>query len=317
MNPENFAEWVRRLGHRVVRTESSYWVNAESHIFQAFPYHWVISPSEKELHDLIKSEGVLALRYSTPLDAPQGCASYHVALDDPGYSLETLDKRSRQNVRHGLKNCTVQPISFERLAEDGWLLELDTEDRQKRHSSHTREEWHRRCLAAADIPGFEAWGALVDGALVASLLTFQMGDCCEMLSQQSHRKCLRQRVNNALTYTVTREMMQRPGIRSVFYTIQSLDAPASVDEFKIRMGYRAIPLRQRVVFHPWVAPFANPTSYLALKHLRRIFPQDYRLAKGSGMLRFYIQGKQPLEEQPRPEILAVETDPGALMDQDI
>lgn len=303
MNPENFAEWMRRLGHRVVRTESSYWVEAEPHIFQAFPYHWVISPSEKELRDLIKSAGAFALRYSTPLNAPQGCASYHIVLDDPGYSLETLDKRSRQNVRIGLKNSTIQPISFEQLAEDGWLLEQDTEDRQKRHSNHTREEWRRRCIAASDIPGFEAWGAMLDGALVATLMTFQMGDCCEMLSQQSHRICLKHRINNALTYTVTREMLQRPQIRSVFYTLQSLDAPASVDEFKIRMGYRVIPLRQRVVFHPWLAPFANPTSYLMLKHLRRIFPQDYRLAKGSGMLRFNIQGKEPLEKQAWPSIL--------------
>lgn len=314
MNPENFAEWLRRLGHRVVRTESSYWFDAESHIFQAFPYHWVISPSEKELRDLIKAEGALALRYSTPLDAPQGCASYHIILDDPNYSLGTLDKRSRQNVRIGLKNCVVQPISFAQLAEDGWLLEQDTEDRQKRHSSHTREEWRRRCLAAADIPGFEAWGAIVEGRLVASLMTFQMGDCCEMLSQQSHRTCLKQRVNNALTFTVTREMMQRPGIRSVFYTIQSLDAPPSVDEFKIRMGYRAIPLRQRVVFHPLLEPFANPVSYLVLKHLRRLFPKDYRLAKGSGMLRFNIQGRQLLEKQLRPHMLDEETDSSALID---
>ncbi len=303
MNPENFAEWLRRLGHRVVRTESSYWFDVEPHVFQAFPYHWCISPSDEELRSLIKAERLLALRYSAPLLAPVGCLSYHIVLDDPGYSLEKLDKRSRQNVRIGLKNCVVQSIPFEQFAEEGWVLESDTENRQNRHSHFTRRSWRQRCMAAADLPGFEVWGALSAGRLVASLFTFQMDDCCEMLSQQSLRSTLKQRVNNALTYIVSHEMMRRPGIRSIFYTLQSLDAPGSVDEFKMRMGYRAIPVRQRVVIHQWLEPLVNPVSYRILEQIRRLLPRDYRLAKGSGMLRLFIQGKRPLDEQPWPEIL--------------
>ena len=46
LNAENFSRWQLRQGHDVILSESSFWYEASSHVFQAFPYHWVISPTE-------------------------------------------------------------------------------------------------------------------------------------------------------------------------------------------------------------------------------------------------------------------------------
>jgi hypothetical protein len=178
--------------------------------------------------------------------------------------------------------------------------------------SHSQSDWERRCLAAADLPGFEAWGALVDGQLAASLLTFQMEDWCEMLYQQCHREHLNDRVNNALTYVVTQTMLQRPGIQAVFYALHSLDAPASVDEFKFRMGFRARPVRQRVVFHPWLEPLASGQLHGVANRLLQRDPSSAFYAKAEGMMRFYLQGKRPLNEQALPECL----DPAKVMKEE-
>lgn len=303
MSDEIFAEWLRRQGHSVVRTASSYWYEASPRVYQAFPYHWLIQPTEEELSSFLCQKRGMALRYSTPVDSPLGCISYHAIYYEPSYALDDLDRRARQNVRKGLNNCRVEPISFERLAEDGWLLEWDTASRQGRQLTISEENWRRRYLTAADLPGFEAWGALVDGRLVASLLTFQMEDCCEMISQQCHRDYLNARVNNALSFVVTQEMVNRTGIRSVFYSLQSLDAPASVDNFKFRMGYTAKPVRQRVVFHPWLEPFTNSLSHGIVARLLRRDPGNHILAKAEGMLRFHLNGKRPLNGQDWPECL--------------
>ncbi|MEO0248204.1 MAG: hypothetical protein ABIN58_01425 [candidate division WOR-3 bacterium] len=303
MNADVFAEWLRRNGHLVVRTESSYWFDAGPRVLQAFPYHWVIKPSPQELRALLLGKGIVALRYSTPVDAPAGCISYHAVYEQPDYTLETLDRRSRQNVRTGLRNCRVEPISFERYARDGWLLELDTQDRQGRHTRQREEEWRRQCLTARELPGFEVWGALVDGSLAASLLTFKMGDCCEMILQQCHRQYLNARVNNALTFVVTQTMISRPTIKSVFYALHSLDAPCSVDEFKFRMGYTAKPVRQCVVFHPWLRPLANDFAHSATVRLLRCYPGNRALAKAEGVLRFHLQGRRSLDAQDWPECL--------------
>jgi len=303
MNADIFAEWFRRQGYRVVRTPSSYWYEVSPRVYQAFPYHWVMQPPEDELSRFLRQNRAIGLRYSTSVDRPLGCISYHAVYDQPSYTLDGLDRRSRQNIRSGLKNCRVELISFERLAKDGWSLEKDTLDRQGRHVNLKEETWRQRCMAAADLPGFEAWGALVDGRLAASLLTFQMEDCCEMISQQCHRDYLRERVNNALSFVVTQTMVSRTNIRSIFYALHSLDAPASVDEFKFRMGYTTKPVRQRVVFHPWLALFFNRASHATVKQLLRRYPGHPTLAKAEGMLRFYLEGKRPLNEQNWPECL--------------
>jgi hypothetical protein len=306
MNVETFAEWLRRQGHRVYQTESSYWYDAGPRVLQAFPYHWLIQPTEQEIRKLLLGKGIVSLRYSTPVESPVGCISYHAVYDEPQYTLEGLERRSRQNVRTGLKNCQVEPISLKRLAEEGWNLELDTVSRQGRRPSMTKDAWQQRYMAAADLPGFEAWGALVEGQLAAALLSFQMEDCCELLTQQCHNDYLNARINNALSFVVTQTMVNRPSIRSIFYTLQSLDAPPSVDEFKFRMGYKAKPVRQRVVFHPWCQLFANRFVHHALIRLLQHDSANPKLAKAEGVLRFNLQGKLPLREQNWPEFLAPE-----------
>jgi hypothetical protein len=303
MNAEIFSEWLRRQGLIVVKTSSSYWYEASPRVYQAFPYHWLIQPTENELLDILRQNRAIALRYSAPFDTNPGCVSYHAIYAKSSYTLDGLDRRSRQNIRKGLKNCRVEPISLRRLAEDGWRLEMDTANRQGRKITMNERSWQKRYLSAADLQGFEAWGALIDDRLVASLFTFQMEDCCEMLSQQCHGDYLKVRVNNALSFVVTRTMIERPGIRSVFYSLESLDAPPSVDQFKFRMGYAAKPVRQRAIFHPLLAPVLNKASYAILKRLRELRPDNPFLSKANGMLRFYLEGRYLPTEQDWPECL--------------
>ena len=303
MNADLFAEWLRRQGHRVLRTVSSYWTNQGPHTYQAFPYHWVIMPSDDELLRFMRHHRAVGLRYSAPLEGLVGSPSYHAVYEGPSYGYDSLGKWARKNVRRGLRNCSVEPLAFERLADEGWALQVDTLDRQGRRLEVTREAWSQRCLSAVGLPGFEAWGALVNGRLAASVITFQMDDCCYMLYQQSLREYLSEHVNNALSFVVTRTMMNRPDIRSILYGLHSLDAPASVDRFKFRMGYAAKPVRQRVVFHPWLRPLVNGASHTMLGRLLRWRPGNPTLAKAEGMVRFYLEGKRPLQVQNWPEPL--------------
>ncbi|MGA7579044.1 MAG: hypothetical protein ACLQUW_13855 [Desulfobaccales bacterium] len=303
MNAEIFAEWFRRQGYQVARTESSYWVNLGKRVYQAFPYHWLIQPAEAELQEFIQSQKALALRYSTLLEAPVGCLSYHATYDNPSYDLNNLGKWARKNVRRGLKNCEIEEISLSRLAGEGWQLQVDTLDRQGRKVPMSARRWGHLCLSMVDLSGFKAWGAMVQGELAASVVTFQMDDCAYMLYQQCQRRYIQDHVNNALSFTVTKWLVEQKAIRSILYGLHSLDAPASVDEFKFRMGYVPKPVRQRVVFHPSIQPVINRLSHALVRNLLKLTPGNPTLGKAEGMLRFYLEGLRPLEEQNCPEIL--------------
>jgi len=108
-------------------------------------------------------------------------------------------------------------------------------------------------------------------------------------------------VNNALTYSFTKEVLTRPAINQVFYGLHSLDADERLDKFKFRMGYIAKPVRQRVVFNRWMQLLLNRTSYRVLRAARHRWPTQATLAKAEGMARFYLEGKKPLAEQVWPE----------------
>jgi hypothetical protein len=294
---ESFAEWMRRQGYSVVRTTSSYWVELAPHIYQAFPYHWLIQPEDTELRQMVQNSKAIALRYSAPVESAEGSISYHVFYEGSEYAMSGLPKKARYDVRKGLRHVEIQPISFSRLATEGWPLRCDTLERQGRIGAENQAWWFNLCTSTEGLPGFEAWGAMSDGDLVASLLVYTSDDCCSILYQQSRTRHLSNGVNNALVYRFTNEVLKRPGIKRIFYGLHSLDAPATVDRFKFRMGYSAKAVRQRVLFHPRLRPLFNRGTHTALKHILRLQPGNRTLAKSEGLIRFYLEGKKPLQKQ--------------------
>jgi hypothetical protein len=302
MNIENFSEWLHRQGYQVIRTASSCWYNAGPRVLQAFPFDWLIQPSEQELRELTLGKNYLAVRYSTPFDAPDGMVSYHVVLNNP-YDIEMLRSQARNGIRRGLENCRVERIGCERMAKEGWILQQDTLERQGRSSSMKQNEWERICSSAADLPGFEVWAALVGDELAATILTARIDDTFYVPYAQCYNKFMCLHANNALFYVASRDMLSRDGVKRIFFSLHSLDAPASVNDFKFRMGMIAKPVRQKIVFHPLLQPFANDLTYRSLKKWTVRDPENSFLAKTEGMLRFYLQGRRPLAEQDWPECL--------------
>jgi len=303
VNPDIFADWLRRQGHRVLRTRSTYWYDAGPRAYQAFPYHWLIAPPEAEIRALMLRHGVAALRYSAPLDAPVGAVSYHVVLTAP-YELAMLRAQARNGVRRGMARFSVERISFQRLSSEGWDLQADTLARQGRTRSMDRPTWQCICRAADGLPGFEAWAALAGGELAAALITARIDDTCYVPYALSNSRFLRDHVNNALFYAASCDMLGRAGVARIFFTLQSLDAPESVDGFKFRMSFTPRPVRQRVALHPLLRPFAGRGAHTLVLQLLHHRPGDPLLTKAEGMLRFHIQGQRPLEAQPWPACLA-------------
>lgn len=303
MDAETFAEWLRRQGHRVIRTPSSWWYEAGPRVYQAFPYHWLLEPEEHEIRDMLNRHGIVAVRYSAPLKAPIGKVSYHVVLRAP-YTLDGLNSKARNGVRRGLDRFTVEQVPFERLATDGWELQRDTLERQGRSRSMDQPEWERLCRAAVGLQGFEAWAAIADdGALAGAVVAARVGDTWCVPYALSHSRFLRDHVNNAIFYAVSTDLLARDGVRGIFFTLQSLDAPESVDEFKFRMCLSPVAVRQRVDVHPALRPLGGPRTHALVALQLERHPDNPTLAKAEGILRFHVEGMRPLEHQTWPACL--------------
>ena len=302
MNAETFAEWMRRQGHKVYRTASSYWYSAGPRVLQAFPYHWIITPTRGEIRELLLKHGIAAVRYSTPLSPSGGKASYHVVLHKP-YQIDALKPQARNGIKRGLNHFSVEQISFEQLATEGWILQRDTLERQDRLQSMTQAEWERLCRSAEDLPGFEAWAAISNNELAGAVIICRIDDMFNVPYAMSRSCFLHNHVNNAVFYVTSCNMLEREGVNGIFYTVQSLDAPANVDEFKFRMGFQPMAVCQCVDFHPLLKPVANKKVHSWTQSLLQRAPSNPTLAKAEGILRFHVEGRQALSKQPWPECL--------------
>lgn len=296
-------QWLQRQGYRVIVGDSCCWYEIRPRVLQAVPFHHLVTLSEAEVAQTLVRTRAMALRYSTPCEAPEGKLSYHVVNANKDYDLAQFSRSTRYDVRRGLKYAGVEPISLSRLASEGWALRAETLARQGRVGAETQAWWQRLCAGAEGLPGFHAWGAVREGKLMASILTCTVDDCCVGLYQQCCAEALTTCVNNALTYFFTKEALSRPQINQVFYGLHSLDADERLDKFKFRMGYVAKPVRQRVVLNRWLRLCVNPLSHAMLRTLRRRWPDRPSLAKVEGMARFYLEGKKPVTEQTWPECL--------------
>jgi hypothetical protein len=303
MDVEIFSEWLRRQGHRVVRTESACWFDRGPRALLAFPWHRPIQPAREELAELLRRERAVVLRFAGPADAPGGVAGYDVVLEDPSYDLQNVSGSTRPVVRKALARCEIAPLTLERYAREGWFLESDTRTRQGRSSRRGRPAWERMARAAEGLPGFEVWGATVDGRLASTLFLARLGDCVTYLSAQSLQELWPAHANHALAYEVTRNVLARPGVTMVHYGLQGLDASPSVDDFKCHLGFTRRPVRYHVEFHPLVAPFVNPATFGLLRRARERWHESAILAKGEGLARVYLEGRGPARTPGNPDTL--------------
>lgn len=289
MNPEIFREFLERQGHRVVKSDSCYWYNAQPGFYFYFPYHLLISPGREELKELFRKEFCIGMRYFSPVDN-YGKESFFITCSNKDYDILSVAKKSRSQTRRGLENFEIRSLDFKSLTELGVTANKDTLERQGRAPSNWDNEfWEKYCSAADGLPGFEAWGAFQGDQLASLMVGFQMGDVFTIMHQSSVTEFLHLNPNNALIFFVTRSKLNSGAVDQVFYGPESLDAPASLDQFKIRMGFEKKPIKQRVEFSSFVKPFVNQFSYKVLDVLSKSRPESDVLRKLKGVNKFYLE----------------------------
>jgi hypothetical protein len=292
MDSANYADFLRALGHRVVPTASAFWYDASRFFSLSAPPHRVYSPTAGELRVVLRQLRCLGLRFAAPLQGP-GKLSYQIVCDRREYGLDALSANVRSKVRRGLKRCSVAQVPCDVVATAGRRAHEDTLARQGRQGVLADERWDRFWAAAAVTPGIEVWGAWSAGdVLAAFLVTVTFDDSVEFLLARSCSEELHAYPNNALIFQVTEEMLVRRGVPEITFGLESLEPVGPLDQFKFSMGFRARPLRQRIVFHPLLRALLRQAPVRALVHRwsDRRGGEAVFWRKAAGLLRFAEEG---------------------------
>lgn len=280
---EEIVELLRAQGRRVFQTESCWWYNAygQKRLYHAFPAHRLVTPSAAELASFFKANPeAYAVRFLSPPETDSGAASFQWTCRQP-IELEALDKKDRNSVRKGLKNCAVRRLSFEELARVGEAAQQDTLRRLGRElkslSDSQRLGEHR---------AYQAWGAFVEDQLASFAINLQVENWVHIQVNRSASELLKFCPNNALIYTMTNELLADPDIAAISYGWEPLTPLTSLDHFKLSTGYVKAPARQTIVLAPWLRVVANPLTRLLIRQVAPLRSRDQRLQRLAGALRY-------------------------------
>jgi hypothetical protein len=290
MNVERFCEFLERLGHHTVKSESGWWFNAGPGLYESIPPFALIGPSEQEIRRLLWRPDVMGVKYYADIDqTPAGKPSFLYVVEDESYDLSHLQSKVRRRIKRYLDQCEVRQFDFDRLYETGMPLNQDTLARQKRTDPMFDSEagWKQFCEAGRDVEGAQVWGAFVDGELAAYMMAFVIDGYCNCLYQMSWSKYLDMRVNHILTFRATQQMIALPYVHCVSQGHETVRDIEGLDTYKIRMGFTKRPLRQVVKLHPAVRlALMSPPGQWALDALMQRRPDNDFLIRLRGVLEF-------------------------------
>lgn len=291
MSAEGYANFLIEMGHNVREAGGLWWFNSQPHIYMSFPFHRQVDPRNLELSKILGKDGWVA-RF--PCDIDLGYESFRIVCDTDGYDLKDLLSKSRNQTRRGLENCTVRRIEFEELMVDAIRLNRETLIRQGRKVPPDLEVyWTRYYRAAAKAPGAEVWGAYVDGSLAAYLISFTMEGIANILIVRSAHEFLAKYPNNALLFSFIKEALSRGDIDEVSIGLESVQKDMdSLDRFKTGLGFKKVPVGQRIELSPWLRPWLRGALLKMAKGYADKRSESERFSKLAGMLKWY-------SEQPR------------------
>jgi hypothetical protein len=140
-----------------------------------------------------------------------------------------------------------------------------------------------------ECPAYEAWGAFVGDDLAAFMVTLWVEDWVHILIQRSVSAQLKFRPNNALVFSVVKEMLSRQGVSAINYGLEPLTALESLEDFKLGMGFVKEPVCQRIVVTRWLKPLLNSATCRVVEAVASLRPDNLRLQRVAGVCRLIRQ----------------------------
>ena len=289
MNTNNYAEFLQIMGYRVLETKSTFWYEVNPFSYISFPFDRLINLDEEEVSNIWHRSNAMVIRYPT-FESSKGYKSYRLICDNKNYNLYSLSKKARNQTRRGLESCLVREIDFSYLVKHGEGLYISTLLRQGRNvPAGLSNYWKKYCETASKIVGFQAWGAFVEGQLAAFLIGFLMDNCFNVFIQRSAQRMLRHYPNNALVYTVTKDVLSREEINEISFGLEPLQLELEgLDHFKVSMGFKKCEIKQRVLFRPPLHGIVVRTGSIILRLAEKNSEKEFWRKLG-GAVTFALQ----------------------------
>src|SRR2546423_417688 len=175
-----YAADLAKSGERVFPgAAGTFWTRHESRAMMRRPTFYVGPPESHEVRQVLWRTWAAVASYLLEPDEHQPANAWLYVCTDPNYALEKLAPAMRRNVRRGLKELTVAPLTSEQLFAYGSEAFCDTR-RRVGLSDGTPEEFRRFFAFSTSLPEMVFLGAWKENQLAAFLSITEVEDWAEI-----------------------------------------------------------------------------------------------------------------------------------------
>lgn len=292
-----FATELAKTGIRVFHGgPGTFWARFNFGGMMRLPRHHLVPPTSDELHQVLWHGPATVASYLLEPDERHPANTWLYLCTDQGYALEKLAPEMRRNVRRGLRELTIAPLTFDQVLSHGAQAFCDTR-RRVGLSDGTLEEFHQR-FSARRIPEMVNLGAWKDSQLAGFLSILEVDDWVEINANFSMDSLRQYRASDTLLYSALCYYLVERKCRVVSYGLSSIQADskvASLHRYKKKVGFEARPVHRAFVPHPLLRPLANWLTLWGVNTTLWLKPEDQRLKKARGLLASILGDTHMLE----------------------
>lgn len=286
MSITEYAADRARTGFRILPGgPGTFWIGFGFGAMMRIPIFHLVPPTSDELKQVLWHGPATIASYTMEPDECHPANTWLYLCTDQTYALEKLAPAMRRNVRRGLRELTISPLTYDQLLAHGAQAFCDTR-RRVGLSDGTLEEFQKR-FTTQRLPEVAILGAWKDNQLAGFLSITQVDDWVDITGNFSMDDLREYRPSDTLVYSALSHYLVERKCRLVTYTMSSIEADsnaAGLHRYKKKVGFEARPVHRAFVPHPLLRPLANRLTLWGVNRALRFMPGDLRLKKASGVL---------------------------------
>lgn len=288
MSITNHAEHQKNSGLRVFPGESgTFWIEHETSAMVRIPHFHLVPPTPHEIRQVLWKGRVAIASYLMEPDEHHPANTWLYICMDHAYTLEKLHANGRRDVRRGLRELSITPLTSEQVLAHGVQAFIDTRYRNGLDDG-TPAKFLQWFTALARMPEVVYLGAWKEDHLAAFMTITEVDDWAE-IACFSMNALRRYTPNDALVFSALSHYLAERQCRLVSYGLSSIQTKSNatgLHKFKLKLGFEARPVHRAFVPHPILRPFINRLTLWGVSTMLHFRPEDRRLKKAEGALKY-------------------------------
>ena len=283
---KEYLSFLQNLGNRVVSGDKNYlWVKYEGLSAIRFPEFNTIEPGREEIRRVFKKLKCILLSYIIIPNDENFVNSTLYNCSDNEYEISRLSKNARRDIRIGERNLRVGFVNWDDLLAGGLKAFKETRSRVSL-SDGDEKSFRSRFTQFRSNPAHSAVAAWLGDEIIAFMSLIIVDDFVIIqgsFSTDDHRSLC---PNNILANFVLSNFLNIRKFSTVCYGLSSIQENTQregLHNYKVRIGFDAIPVQRIFLLHPRIAPFKGLLR-LILRVLLFFLPHNRSIRKASGIL---------------------------------